>query len=118
MKSDLEIQSPACLSITTLFAPESNAACKAEVESSAFQPTDDAFTHSPDTDANAAETVASNDIAEIANLMFFMIHLSFSHLPYHNRQADIAFGRKYLGKTGVAFPANVGERNIQKARLT
>ena len=112
-------QSPSSRQSTITFrAPESIAACNAAVASSAFQPNDDAFIHSPDTDANAAETVASNDIAKIANLLFFMIHLSFSHLPYHNRQADIAFGRKYLGKTGVAFPANVGERNIQKVSLT
>ena len=44
MKSGLEIQSPAWRSMTTLLAPESNAACSAAVESSTFQPNDEAFT--------------------------------------------------------------------------
>jgi hypothetical protein len=79
--------SPACLSTTTFFAPESNADCRHLVASSAFQPKDEAKTEaeSPTRSTDAATDAellnAINPVAAktaIINAFLFILQTSHS----------------------------------------
>ena len=72
MNSGREIQSPAWRSMMTLFAPESNAACNAAVESSAFQPNDEAFTQSAASAGNIPKTAAAKNFPYFSLLYSFL----------------------------------------------
>ena len=126
MTSGLEIQSPACRSMMTLLAPESNAACSAAVESSAFQPNDETFTQSAANAGNIPKTAAAKKhpllfLVVFISIFLFSLYSSLTthNSPYYNPKSAEIIIRTVRGqfRFRIVFTDHPLQQTVDNARL-